>query len=294
MKRYISFLRCLIVCLISLACCNSAFCDEIHSAARDGDLVKVKMLIQADPKLVSKKDGDGRTPLHWAAAEGHKEVVEFLLENKADVQAKDNDGQTPYQLAAFDKGVAELLKEHGGRKTTSAKDHDPAIFDAASDGDLAKVKELVEDDPDIVFFKSDVGAKTLTTPLAFAAINNHLDVAKYLLDHKADPNAKDVDNQTPLIGAVCYDHKEMVELLLSSGANINAVDTNAALDKDTAHGRTALHYAAFSGFKNIVQVLLDHNADINIEDRNRETPLGLAKINGHKDVVELLHQYGGR
>ena len=59
-----------------------------------------------------------RTPLHCAAARGHKEVVALLLANKAEVNAKNKDGAKPLRLAE-DRGhkdVAELLRQHGGTK----------------------------------------------------------------------------------------------------------------------------------------------------------------------------------
>jgi ankyrin repeat protein len=133
------------VLLIALACCCHAFGEEIDDAARDGDLQKVKALIQANAELVSSKDEDGKTPLHWAAANGHKDVVEFLLENKADTRAKDNDGDTPYDLATFHKDEAEMLRQGGAANSSST--HDPAIFNVIRNGNLNKVKSLVEDDP---------------------------------------------------------------------------------------------------------------------------------------------------
>ena len=67
---------------------------EIHNAARDGDLEKVKALLKDNPDLVFSKDTNGTTPLHWAAINGHKDVASLLLANKAAVNAKDNSGNT--------------------------------------------------------------------------------------------------------------------------------------------------------------------------------------------------------
>ena len=52
------------VMLVALAWSSLAFCGEIHDAAKDGDLEKVKALLKDNPDLVFSKDNDGATPLH--------------------------------------------------------------------------------------------------------------------------------------------------------------------------------------------------------------------------------------
>jgi hypothetical protein len=128
-----------------------AFGQEIDDAAQNGDLEKVKTLLKDNPDLVSSKDKWGRTPLHWAAfgghkdvaalllaskaevnakaiagrtplhlavGRGHKDVVALLLANKAEVNAKDNHGDTPLHLAVSQghKDVADLLRQHGAHE----------------------------------------------------------------------------------------------------------------------------------------------------------------------------------
>jgi len=91
--------------------------EEIHDAALNGDINKVKSLLAKNPKLIKAKDNEGMTPLHMAAAAGQKEVAELLIAKGADVNAKSNDGVTPLQMAVAwgQKEVAEFLKSHGGK-----------------------------------------------------------------------------------------------------------------------------------------------------------------------------------
>ena len=76
---------------------------NIHGAAKNGDLEGIKALLKDNPNLVFSKGTNGATPLHYAAANGHKEVVEVLLTNHAEVNAKDNGGSTPLHAAGIQR-----------------------------------------------------------------------------------------------------------------------------------------------------------------------------------------------
>src|SRR5436190_1020707 len=89
--------------------------SRIFAAIKEGDLEMVKALLKANPDLVFKRDHADMTPLHFAADEGHKNVAELLLYNKADVNTRNHDGKTPLQLAGRND-VAELLRRLGDRE----------------------------------------------------------------------------------------------------------------------------------------------------------------------------------
>ncbi|MGA3079904.1 MAG: ankyrin repeat domain-containing protein [Terracidiphilus sp.] len=102
----------LLLGLAALLAVTPGFCGPIHDAARAGDLAKVKSLVKAHPDLVSSKDDQyGQTPLHIAAFNDRKDVAEFLLASKADVNAKAKNGSTPLHLAAAkgNKDIVDLL-----------------------------------------------------------------------------------------------------------------------------------------------------------------------------------------
>jgi hypothetical protein len=102
----------LLIASAALATGTPGLCGPIHDAARAGDLAKVESLVKEHPDLVSSKDEKrGQTALHIAAFNDRKDVAEFLLANKADVNAKSANGSTPLHLPAAkgNKDIVELL-----------------------------------------------------------------------------------------------------------------------------------------------------------------------------------------
>jgi 26S proteasome non-ATPase regulatory subunit 10 len=137
------------------------------------------------------------------------------------------------------------------------------IHEAAKNGDLEKVKALLKDNPDLVFSKDNDGRM----PLSWAVLNNHKDVAEFLLANKADPNAFDnYDGSSALDLAVFDGNKEMVQWLFDHGAKANGGDVYAAAEH---------------GHKEVVELLLAHKADVNAKDSSGWTPLFLAANNDH-------------
>jgi len=138
-----------------------AFCDEIQHPAKKGNLAKVEVLIKRHPDGVASRDKKGQTALHHAARNGHKDIVELLLADKAEVDARDKYGNTPSSDAATpdgNGGVAELLLAHGAQVDArnlcgATALHAPAWFGAV---DLAEV---------LVAHGADVNARTNEQPL---------------------------------------------------------------------------------------------------------------------------------
>lgn len=214
----------------------------MRDAAVTGNLDEVERLLNANPKLVFSKDSiNGWTPLHWAASYGRKDVGEFLLANKAEY----------------------------------------TIHDVAAIGDLDRVKQLLDANPDLVFAKDEFGS----TPLFFAAYNGQKEVVALFLANRADVNAKGDAGLTALRGAVDGDHKDIAELLLAQKAEINTKDNC---------GSTPLHSAAAHGHKGMVELLLANKADVNAKDITGWTPLHWETIGHQTKVAELLREHGGQ
>ncbi|KAJ1780314.1 hypothetical protein LPJ77_000591 [Coemansia sp. RSA 2523] len=85
---------------------------NIWTAASEGDLERVKQLVEEDKSQVNAKDHNGYTPLHAAASWKHLELLSYLLDKGGEVNIVDSDGDTPLHICE-DKKCAELLLARG-------------------------------------------------------------------------------------------------------------------------------------------------------------------------------------
>jgi hypothetical protein len=171
-------------------------------------------LLKRNPALVFSKDENGATPLHWAVLNDHKEAVELMLANRADVNARKNNGDSPLHWAAVrnHSDMVELLLAHKADVDTRDDDGNTPLYNAAAKGyrDVAQV---------LLAHNADVNAKDdrAYTPLHIAAFNGHQDMVAFLLANGANVNAIANHGVTPLRCAKWKDHKDVEELLRQHG-----------------------------------------------------------------------------
>ena len=107
-----------IAALVLVGCGPSEADHALLKSTQEGNIKAVKEHLAAGTD-VNAKNRDGVTPLHTAAANDYKEIVELLIAKGADVNAKGYDGNTPLDLAIEDDvaeiEIADLLRKHGGK-----------------------------------------------------------------------------------------------------------------------------------------------------------------------------------
>ena len=252
---------------------------DLHFSAFMGDLAKVKKIIEEGAD-VDSKDGQGRTILLFTALGGSKQVVEFLVDKGADINATAPTGTaviTPLDHAirfGHTDAVAVLLA-HGANPDARGYCNVMPLHRAAQKGrtDLAR---LLLDHGANVNIK---GSSIEITPLHWAT--GHAEVTRFLIANGADVNAKDKDGSTPLHRAAREKGPDVAKLLIDNGADINAKDK---------YGRTPLHTAAGNGNDQMVELLIERGAQVDVKANTGATPLYLAASGSKnsKETIQLL------
>jgi ankyrin repeat protein len=151
------------------------------------------------------------------------------------------------------------------------------FYDAAVFGDLQKLSRMVEADPAIVHSRVEFEF----TALHGVAGEEQLEAAEYLLDHGADPNARNDEGIAPLHAAA---YPEMAELLVRRGADINARSND---------GSTPLIvHAAEAERCDVMKTLLELGADVTAKDKWGQSALDIARQREEEDKVVLLQEHG--
>nr|WP_253308677.1 ankyrin repeat domain-containing protein [Rickettsia endosymbiont of Ceutorhynchus assimilis] len=249
----------------------------LHYAARNGHDDIVKLLLDHGANVNVITPDDGWTALHFAARNGYDGIVEVLLKHNADIiNIQTSFGSTALHLAAKNKHMAViqvLLKKEADINIANNDGYTPAHY-------LKYLEYLKLEGLNIDHLNLNTDINNVNN-ICLAAQNGDISTVNYLLTKNTDVNTLDHTKQTALHYAARNGHDDIVKLLLDHGANVNVITPD--------DGWTALHFAARNGYDGIVEVLLKHNADIiNIQTSCGSTALHLAAKNKHIAVIQVL------
>ncbi len=165
--------------------------------------------------------------------------------------------------------------------------------------DIGRVKALLNHNPMLVNMKMELEEKRAQPygwigsgihPLYEAAKNGNKTMVQLLLEYGAVMHTKRYD---ALSGAVQFNHKEVVKLLLDHKANVGNRPTQIGSEKTGVFvGVTPLRLSAMKGHTDIVKLLLENGANVDSRGQTGRTALHWAALKGHRDTVKLLLDYG--
>ncbi len=267
---------------------------ELLLAARAGSLEGVRSLLDRGAP-VGAANNMGVTPLIQAASSGHAEVVRELLARGANVNARDTHGGTALLAAAMGRyeggnGQGTMLEGHRASLLAllaavpppnvhlrKIGNGDTALSLAARRNDLVAVRALVDAGSEV-----NVYDKEGKTPLLYALEEGRKEMRDLLLERGADVNyAERDDNFGALMRAADWGDVPLAALLLAHGANVNA---SGLWDR-----RTSLMRAAARNDLALVRLLCDKGAALDASHNDGLTALMFAAQEGHAPVVaELL------
>ncbi|XP_023366240.1 inversin isoform X4 [Otolemur garnettii] len=251
----------------------------LHFAVADGNVTVVDVLTSYESCNITSYDNLFRTPLHWAALLGHAQIVHLLLErNKSGTIPSDSQGATPLHYAAqsnFAETVKVFLK-HPSVKDDPDLEGRTSFMWAAGKGsdDVLRTMLSLKSDIDI-----NMADKYGGTALHAAALSGHVSTVKLLLENKAQVDATDVMKHTPLFRACEMGHKDVIQTLIKGGARVDLVDQD---------GHSLLHWAALGGNADVCQILIENKINPNVQDYAGRTPLQCAAYGGYINCMAVL------
>lgn len=265
-------------------------------------------------------DNHGVHLLTKAAGCGQEDLVRYLLSKGANVDVKSQHDVTPVMIAIQNHkfNIAQILIQYGAdiniandqgftplMAAVQSKSSFLAAFITMVDGVnleaktntgftalLVAVEEGLVDMVEMLFVKADIyvctssGVNIITAPI----ISNNLHMLQYLFQtcdvgKKININ-KLVNELSPLMVAAKHSSVEMIEYLISQGADIN----QKSLDE-----KNIMFFAALGGNLNVVQYLMNNYGnifDVDAQDSAGRTAFISASYNGHLDVVKYLVECG--
>lgn len=251
----------------------------LHVACAANALTLVIELINVWGATVNVQSSSGNTPLHYAAVNGHANLVDVLLRYGADQSLPNHNGEIPFDLAKQTPGAAGLLLQN--RTELADKILSPTALFHKRSVELKPRSDANLDDP----LEQAVVTAATETAIAMSHSSSHRNYCKLVFGCLA-VNPPELDR---------------LRVLLTKDASLATCRTAGANLYGTAFndGFTPLHAAAYHGQCDAIQILFDFpRVNAWVRDLQGKTPLHIAAELGHAEACKLLrarmmHQSNG-
>lgn len=283
-------------------------------AAQNGSRDAIKALLE-NKANISAINNDGDNALHVALREGHKEVIDLLLDaavnNKLSdfLNQRNKAGLSPLDLAVKSsniEAVKVLLIYHSKEEKIAGFPSTPLHY-AADKKNTEILRILLEN-------KFSVNARTIerNTPLIIAAQSGNIDNVRSLILNFADITQQNTNGETALSLALQAGHQTVTDEILKKADELYKVDSEEKRDfyrQKNKDNNSLFHIAAMIGNKNILERLIKEETvfdqkpedddttlieRLNKPNKNNMNPLALAVAGSHTETVKLLLFHGAK
>lgn len=251
--------------------------QEIITAATNGNLEKVKNILENDVEQINIKDQVGNTPLHHAGLTGSIVIAELLLSKGADINAVNAQLNTPLHETIINgmDDMSKYLIEKGSalnKKNIMLKTplHLAAMFNRLTIAEIliAKGVEIeLRDDYERTAF------------ILTARQTGNVEMGRLLIKNGANVNAKDKYGDMPLNLAAWKGFNGFIDLLLDKGADFNSTGRNAML---------MLHFAADCGSVRLFNKVIERGSNLFENESGNNRTMQRAIAGGSVEIVKLL------
>jgi ankyrin repeat protein len=283
-----------LVLLLVFACCDAiagdnSDIDHCEKLIDDNRISEFKRIINENPGMIRPTTKYRISLLYYSIIGNNNEVVRFLMEKGA-LRVESQYGNNPLCWMVWDDNIDALksaLAKSGGAyvnmidKNTAGPS--APLHLAAYRGDVDMAALLIKNGA-VLNIKNDIGE----TPLHYAAHDKTSNPCAILILNAARDKKKLIleedDNGYNAFHCACkYNNIDFVKYCLDN----KIIDVNTANPKN---GQTALHIACYNGFTKLVDLLLKHNAKVNIKTTAGHTALHATCFWGYgtKEIIEAL------
>jgi ankyrin repeat protein len=272
------------------------YATALLAAVQNNQKKIVTLLLEsgADPKLQL----DNWSILHCASQSKSLEMMEIALSTKPDINGQGSVGRTPLQNACEEGCDVEILQklfENGADPHVITGEHQRScLYYAALNGHEHIVEWLLGKGVDV-----NAQNDTEDTALTLACVNGYLPIVRHLLKAGCDVNLQNSKKRPGLLDAASCGHSAIVELLVKGGADLEIsdvyqftalslaagnnrwaishmlVEAGAAIDGRGPGGWSAAMSAARSGYRDVLQYLIEKGADVRLASDDGNTAMHL-------------------
>lgn len=279
--------------------------SELAMECIHGDIKTVAQLLERGADINDQKNLIGATPLHLVCSIGNTHLVQLLVEKKAIIRPNIN-GDTPFLIAASagNVQVMDILLQKKAFIHELNQNQQTALILATISSKFEAVSFLITKKHGLEL-QDSVGKTALT----YACEKNFVEIAKLLIEKGANPNHQD---QGGHILRYCFQYPQLLRLLLENGVDLNEpsgisfltstisleaikllLEKGANPNPKSCFDNMPLTYACMKRQLDVVKLLIEAGADINITDQRGNFLLDRVDDNCHA-IKRYLKMKGAR